>query len=232
MKLGHLHETDANQVEAVGEIILMADDFALGIADQVYLAPQAVDEILAETGEHGHRAQMIVEGAAAVVVLDLGAQRLVALHDLKNVFEHLEHDAGGGGANGGGPRIAVHAGHLAEQVACVEFVHRVRELKIDRGIYGNRTPAWAGERRRWPARQFAGELTEKSRGSAFRLHVRHGTGKINAGCAFQNVKRSRAVLALAADNLARFVASQYHCVPVEFKERSRDVLKERELLEV
>src|SRR5579863_8182239 len=134
MRLGHLHETDANQVESVGEIVLPANDLTLGIADQIDLAAEALDEILAKTREHGHGAQMIVQGAAAVVVFDLRAESFVALHDLENVFEHLEHHAGGGGPYGGGSRIAVHAGHLAEQVARVELVHRVGELKIDGSI--------------------------------------------------------------------------------------------------
>ncbi len=184
MRLRHLHESDANQVEAVGDVALAADHVALGVAHQLHLIAQQVDELGRQRGEHRDAAQMVVERALAIVGVELRLERLVALHDVEDVAQHLEHHAIGGSAHRGRARIQAHAGHFAEQIAGAE--RRPRDCRTadppeHRWECVRRSPS-SSRRSCWRPSEAAGQLAEEAGGAASGLDV--GDGRREKTCAW------------------------------------------------
>ena len=172
---------------------------------------------------------MVVEGASAVICVQLRAHRFVALDDVEHVAQHFIHHAVRRRTYGGGARIQTHASHLAEQIARAQFGSRVCQVQVHRGIDADHSfLIHAIVRMLWGARQDAGQPAEKSLRSALCFDVRHGRGEEHLRFAFGNVEGRGAILALAANDVALLEAPGHHRVPVEFQKCSRNLLKVRQ----
>src|SRR2546422_9410399 len=65
-RLRDLDEADADQEEAVGRLALPANHLPRLVADQLHAVAEGVEEVVGETREHGHAAEMRDEGAFPV----------------------------------------------------------------------------------------------------------------------------------------------------------------------
>src|SRR6185437_10254806 len=84
---GDFHEPDADQIEAVGGIALAADYLSRAEAQQFHPVAQVIDKILGQGSENGYAAQVRIEGADAIVALQLSPESLVALQDVEHVAQ-------------------------------------------------------------------------------------------------------------------------------------------------
>src|SRR5262249_13672556 len=110
---------------------------------------ELVDEVGAEVGEDRDGAQVAVEGAGAVVLIELFFEGRRVVEDVvEDVGQHLEGHDVGGGASGGGPGVKLGAfeaflfeggegGEFADEVAGFDLRDRVVEGEIDGGVDGD-----------------------------------------------------------------------------------------------
>ncbi len=216
VRLRHFHEADAHQIKTVGGIALAANHLARSKAQQLDAFAQAVDEFVRQFREHRNRAQMGIERALAVRLIQLRAESLVALHDVQHVAQHFQHRAIGFRAHRRRARIQAHAGHFAEQVAGTQLGDRIVVIQVHRRIDVN--PVLRGfffALVVLALRQLAGKFAQKFAHCAFGFHVRDGAGDRNLGLAFQNVKRRGSVFAFAANHFAGFEMPAHHGVAVQ-----------------
>src|SRR2546430_3029047 len=200
--LRDLHEPEPHDEETVGRLALTADDLAGFVAGELDALAEVLDELLAEAGEERHAAEVRVERAAAVGLLELGTERLGAQQYLQRRAQHLEDHTVLSGAHGCGPRIEVEAGHLAEELARVELRHGSVAAQVDRRVDRD-------ERRRpdhfqvFAADEPALHLEEEA-GQPARIvpHARERCRDRNLTAPFDDVERRRAEVTLAADDLA------------------------------
>jgi hypothetical protein len=135
--LRHPHQSAANQVKGVCVRALFAHHLAFIARNQLGLVAEIIQEILGQAGEERDAAEVIHQGAFAILVidrflerraleggrLDLGRRLGVGIHlaraqeHVENHAQHLEHHAGLLGANGGAAGLKGAAGHLAEHLA-------------------------------------------------------------------------------------------------------------------
>ena len=204
--LGHLHEADADQVEAVGGVALPDDDLARLEADQLGARGELTQKVVADAVEDGHGPEMGLERALPVRRVELGLEALVSLQHAQDIAKHLEHHGLLDRAHGRGPRIEAHARHLAEEVARPQLGNGIVVVQIDGRIDGDEsTRAFlAGV---VLARHQVGESSEEIRDAQSvlprpALDVRHGRRDEDVDLSAQDVEGGRSVLTFAADDLA------------------------------
>src|SRR5579871_3662613 len=137
MRLRHLDETDANEKKAVRRLALTANHLSGSIASQFNAFAQLRDKLRSNRGEHGNVTQLRRQGALAVILVHPGAEGFVALQDIQNVAQHLQHHAIGLGAHGCRAWILVHTSHFAEQVARFQLGDRIAVGQVYGSIDGN-----------------------------------------------------------------------------------------------
>ena len=188
---------------------------------------------LRERSEDRNAAQMRIERAGAIVAFQLRAERLVALQDVEHVAQHFQHHAIGLRAYGRRARVVTHAGHFAEHFAGIQFGDGFVVRQIDRSIDGNE---WAVGLLRCDgpprADEQAFQFAEESFAAALASSRARSGWRENLRLAFENVKRSRTELSLAADDLSRFEMPLYDCLLVQLEECARDILENRQMQEL
>jgi len=200
---GDFHETDADEIEAVGGVALAGDDLAGSVTNEFNTVFEVIDEVEGEFREHGDAAEMGFQGAAAVILVELRAERFVLHHDVEDVAQHFKREDIGFGAHGGRARIEIHAGHFAEEITGAEFGDGIAVGEIDGSVDGDGAVAgFLVTLVFFAADENAGEAFEEALRTAARLHVGDRRRNGDLRLAFQDVKGGGAKVALAADNFA------------------------------
>ena len=205
--LGNFHKSQPHQIKTVGGFALLADHLAGRESHQFDAVAEVVDEILREAAKNRNIAQVRIERAPAIGLVQLRAKGFAFLQDVENVAQHLEHGAIGFRAHRCGARIIIHAGHFAEEFARAELRDGMVVGQIDGRVDRNRPavvfffaaiflPA---------ARRLVSLLVSfrKIPRAALRFYVGNGAGQLNAGLAFQNIKCGRAEFALRGKRFRR-----------------------------
>src|ERR1700722_17763014 len=112
MGLRHLHKSHSHEIESVCRIALAADHLAGRESQELEGFSQSVEKIISQTREDQLCAEVAIESAFTVGAIELRAEAFVALHDVEDVAEHLEHRALGLSLNRGRARIQTHARHF------------------------------------------------------------------------------------------------------------------------
>src|SRR5271156_1753263 len=233
VRLRNFYEADAHQVKAVRRFTLAANHLAGGEAQQLDAFSQARDEFIRQFREYRNRAQMGVQGALPVRLIQPRAESFIALHDVQHVAEHFQRRAIRFRADRRRARIQAHASHFAEQVARAQHGHRIVVIQVHRRINVNPVlRSFFFARVVLALRQLAGKFSQKCAHRALRLYVRDGAGNRNLGLALQHVKRRGAVFAFPANHFAGFEMPAYDGVAVQAQKCSGNALEERQLLQL
>src|SRR5208282_1266193 len=174
---------------------------------------------------------MAVQGAAAIRLVELSAEILVALHHVEHVSQHFEHGAIGLGPDGGRTRVQAHARHFTEQIAGTELSHGVVVVQVHGSI--DRNPALIGflfPMILFALREPAGEFADEFLQAALRLYVRHRRRNGDSRGTLKHVKSSRSIFAFAANDLASAKAPLYYGTLIQAQKSSRDSSKHGEAL--
>ncbi len=185
MRLRYFHEADPHEVEAVRSFALAANHLPGSKAQEIHFFAQASDELVCQFGEHRNRAQMGIQSAPAVGLIQLRAKRFVALHDVQHVAQHLQRGAVGFGSDCGRARVQAHTGHFTEEVARSERGDGIVVIQIHGRV--NVNPVLAGfffALVVLALGESAGKLSQKLADGAFGFYVRHRTGDGNFRLAF------------------------------------------------
>ncbi len=229
-RLRDLDEADADQEEAVGRLALPANHLPRLVADQLHAVAEVVEEVVGETREHGHAAEMRDEGAFPVSPVEVGLEALVLLQHVEDVSEHLEDDRLFHRAHRRRARVEAHARHLAEDLAGAEARHRIAVVEVD-GAVDRDEPRLLLALVLFVAHEPAEPAQEVRDAHASRpaatLHVGHRRGDRHLDLAAQHVEGGGPVLALPADDLARPEAPPDDRAFVEGEERSRAAREDR-----
>src|SRR4029077_8708069 len=155
-----------DEIESVCGIALAADHLSGSESQELDVFSQTVDKIISQTGKDRYGAEVAIESALAVGAIELRAETLVALHDVENVAQHLEHRAIGLSLNGGRARIQTHARHFSAEVAGTERCDGVVVTQIKRCVDVNPMLVFFFIARivltlRYPAGKFAKELANR-----------------------------------------------------------------------
>src|SRR5208282_1094655 len=227
--LGYFHEPEPYQVKAVGHIALVADDLSLLKAQQFDMLPQVVDEVPSQRRQYRHAAQVRIQRALLVSAVKLLAESLVALHDVENVTQHLEHRAIGLCPHCRRARVVTHASHLPEQFARAQFGNRVLIREIHRSVDG-----YVGASAFFFALidvargEQALQLAQESLRTALGLDMGNRAGQIYFRCALQYVERGRPKFPLTTNDVACPEMLFHNRILVQFQKRSRNVLENRQ----
>ena len=206
---------------------MIKDNLPGSVAHQLHALAQVVDEITSHGTKDGNAAQVGFERALTVILLQLGAEGLVLLQYVEHVAQHLQHYAIGGGARRGRAGIKTHAGHLTEQISGAELGDGMVVLQLDGSVDGDVSAHHIFLRSRMlaAAHQLALQNAEQATVLIFRVDVRARAGNKDIYLAIENVKRGRAVVAFAKQDLALLDDAFDHGALVQVEEGPRDALK-------
>src|SRR5271155_1835348 len=233
MRLRNFHEADAHQVKAVRRFTLAANHLAGGKAQQLHPLAQTRDEFIRQLRKYRNGAQMGVQGALPVRLIQPCAESFVALHDVQHVAQHFQRRAIRFRADRRRARIQAHASHFAEQVARAQHGHRIVVIQVHWRINVNPVlRSFFFARVVLALSQLAGKFSQKCAHRALRLYVRDGAGNRNLGLALEHVKRRGAVFAFSANHFAGFEMPAYHGVAVQAQKCSGNAFEEWQLLQL
>ena len=171
----NLYEADAHEIKAVRRFALPRDELAGGVAHKLDAFFQVFDEVGCEVGEHGYAAKVVFERPAAIVLVELSAERLVLHKDVQDVAQHFVGEDIGFSPHGRGARIEIQARHLAEEIAGSELGDGVFVGQIDGRVDGDGAVAGFFFARIGVAHgKSACQTLEKPARPAFGLYMRDG----------------------------------------------------------
>src|SRR6185312_4122201 len=107
------------------------DDLAGREALQLHAVTKAIDKVLGKRCKNGNALQMCFQSAGTVVLLELSAECLVLLQNVEYVAQHLQTDRIFRRTDRSAARVEAHAGHLAEEIACLKLRDWMVILQID-----------------------------------------------------------------------------------------------------
>ena len=188
---------------------------------------QVIDEVGCQGRQHRNTTQVRIQGASLVGALQLLAERLVALHDVENVTQHLEHGAVRSCPHSRRARVITHASHFPEKFSGAQLGNRIFIGKIDRSVDGNKGPrAFLAPLMLSSWRQQALQLAQKAVLTALRRDVGNGAGEIHISLAIDDVEGRRSKLALPANDLPGAEMTFDNGIAVELEEGAGNVLED------
>jgi hypothetical protein len=193
--------------------------------------PLELGLVAGQLGELRDAAQVVLDGVAAVALVEQRPRLLVALEDVEDVAVELQQGAVLGGPHRGGARVVAHAGHLAEEVAGLQRGHRVVVVQRHRRVDGDvlrlalLVPVVLVARRQEAAHPQA----QEAQPAALLLDVLDRRLDVDVDLARLDVEGRRAELPLAAEDLALGDPAPDHGAVVEPQEWVRDPLEQRVL---
>src|ERR1700674_5738880 len=134
---GNLHESEMHDIEVLGRATLPGNALARRVTLEHDVFFQVFYEFGREIREHGHAADMTFQSAAAVIQIDLRAERFILQHDIENVPQHLKSNHLRFRTDGGGTRVKIHASHFPAEIARAEISDGIAVGKVHRGIDGD-----------------------------------------------------------------------------------------------
>src|SRR5467141_1604262 len=191
------------------------------------------DEFRRKIREHRDAAKMVLQRAPAICLIELCAESFVLKHDVENIAQHFERYHSGFRDHRGGARVKIHAGHFAKKIAWAELRNRITVSEIDGSIDRNGSVS-----RFFLALIFftrderASQPLKETLRTALRFDVRDRSRNGNSSLAFKNVESRGSELAVAADNFAFAEPPLDDRPALQFQQRSRDALENRNLQEI
>ena len=223
----NFHETDSNKIKAIGGFALSDDGLAGSETLEFYAFFEMRNKFRRQVREHRHAAKMIFESAAAVGFVELRAEGLVLEHDVENVAQHFVGDDIGLSNDSGGAWVEIHTGHFAEKIAGPEVGNWIAVRKVHGCVDGDGAvarflfaPVFVATNER------AGQALEESFSAALRFDVGDWRRDRNARVTLGDVKRRRAKLAFAADDVASAEAALDDGAAIYLEECSGNALED------